>query len=45
VVDQVTEIQQALIDGTLETGVDPISGSLIGVDATPEPMATAEANS
>ncbi len=45
VVDQVTAIQDGLIDGSIETGVDPVSGNLIGSDATPEPMATAEASS
>jgi basic membrane lipoprotein Med (substrate-binding protein (PBP1-ABC) superfamily) len=43
VLDQVAEIKQGLLDGTIETGVDTLTGNLIGSDATPEPMATAEA--
>jgi basic membrane lipoprotein Med (substrate-binding protein (PBP1-ABC) superfamily) len=38
------EILAGLADGSIETGVDPVTGALLSdPDATPEPMATAEA--
>ena len=44
ITDQVRAVLEGLRDGTIETGVDPVSGNLVGEeDATPEPMATAEA--
>lgn len=39
---QVAAIKEGLADGSIETGVDPVTGNLMGSDATPEPMATAE---
>jgi basic membrane lipoprotein Med (substrate-binding protein (PBP1-ABC) superfamily) len=39
---QVAAIKDGLADGSIETGVDPVTGNIIGSDATPEPMATAE---
>jgi basic membrane lipoprotein Med (substrate-binding protein (PBP1-ABC) superfamily) len=50
VTDQMRAVLEGLKDGSIETGVDPVSGNLVGEeDATPEmtlteePMATAEA--
>lgn len=44
----VDPIQQGLLDGSIETGVDPVSGELLAEteeqDAAPEPAATEDAN-
>ncbi|MBC7814750.1 MAG: BMP family ABC transporter substrate-binding protein [Burkholderiales bacterium] len=40
---QIEEILAGLQDGSIETGVDPVTGNLLSdPDATPEPMLTAE---
>lgn len=44
VTEQVRAVLEGLKDGTIETGVDPVSGNLMGdEEGTTEPMATAEA--
>ncbi len=40
--DKVTAVKQGLLDGSIDTGVDPMSGNLIGVEATPPVVETAE---
>jgi basic membrane lipoprotein Med (substrate-binding protein (PBP1-ABC) superfamily) len=37
--DKVTEILDGLKDGSIETGVDPVSGELLSMEATPEATA------
>ena len=42
--EQVRAVLEGSKHGSIDTGVDPVSGNLIGEeDATIEPMATAEA--
>ncbi|NWF68325.1 MAG: hypothetical protein HXY40_04505, partial [Chloroflexi bacterium] len=43
VTDRVTEIQEMLRSGELETGVDPVSGALLEAAAEATEAATAEA--
>jgi basic membrane protein A len=45
VTEQVQSVVEGLRDGTIETGVDPISGNLLTEMATAEPEATVEAGS
>jgi basic membrane lipoprotein Med (substrate-binding protein (PBP1-ABC) superfamily) len=43
VTEQVQAVLEGLRDGSIETGVDPISGNLLSEMATPEPEATDDA--
>ena len=43
--DRVNEVKQGLLDGTIETGIDLNSGNLIGVEAPPPVVVTAEPTS